>query len=155
MIICHIRTSAGARFSVHTDLEDLRRELVEYWNEVRADGDGDELDDDASLDDALDLIEEFEDVSYEEVEAPDFYRVDALATECMRSENRIVQDYHKLAGACARTAEVGGGIHHRQCYLLNEATNLLAAVHHTHPNLSAALRLKVAARVAERANAVS
>lgn len=151
MIICHIRTSAGARFSVHEDEDDLRDELVEYANEVH----NMKLDDDASLDDALDLIEEFEDVSYEEVEAPDFYRVDALATECMRSENRIVQDYHKLAGACARTAEVGGGIHHRQCYLLNEATNLLAAVHHTHPNLSAALRLKVAARVAERANAVS
>ena len=65
-IICHIRTSNGARFSVHADEDELRDELVEYWNEVHAQGEYEELADDCELQNAIDQVEEREDVSWEE-----------------------------------------------------------------------------------------
>jgi nucleoid-associated protein YgaU len=66
MIVCHIRTSAGARFSVHEDEESLRVELIDYFNECLAEGNF-QLADDTDLDDAIEAIEESEDVSWEDV----------------------------------------------------------------------------------------
>jgi hypothetical protein len=66
IIVCHIRTSAGARFSIHEDEESLRVELIDYYNECLAEGDF-ELADDTELQEAQDAIEESEDVSWEEV----------------------------------------------------------------------------------------
>jgi hypothetical protein len=69
IIVCHIRTSAGARFSTHENEESLRVELIDYYNECLAEGDF-ELADDTELQEAQDAIEESEDVSWEEVLLP-------------------------------------------------------------------------------------
>lgn len=69
IVVCHIRTSAGARFSIHKDLEELRQELIEYTNEVLAESClGYEVSRDATLEQVIEAIEEVEDVSYEETE---------------------------------------------------------------------------------------
>lgn len=68
LIVEHIRTPAGARFSVYKNDEDRRVQLIQYFNEVHADGAADELDEEGtSLDDVLEAIEECEDVSCEEI----------------------------------------------------------------------------------------
>lgn len=75
----HIRTSAGARFSTYTDDEDRRQQLIAYFNEVHVDGDtastAEWLADDAELEDVVEAIEEYEDVSTEEisVDVPDLF----------------------------------------------------------------------------------
>lgn len=65
LIVCHIRTSAGARFSIHANEEELRVELIDYYNECLADGDT--LEEDTDLETAQDAVEESEDVSWEEI----------------------------------------------------------------------------------------
>ena len=66
MIVCHIRTSNGARFSIHRNEEELRVELIDYYNECLAEGNF-QLADDTDLEEAQDAIEEMEDVSWEEI----------------------------------------------------------------------------------------
>jgi hypothetical protein len=66
-IVEHIRTSSGARFAIYNNDEDRRQQLIQYWNEVHADGELDEFDDDAELCDVEEAIEDFEDVSTEEI----------------------------------------------------------------------------------------
>lgn len=66
----HISTAAGARFSHHDSEDDLRRELIEYWNEVHADDYDDTLSQDATLEEAKERVEEVEDVSIDEVWLP-------------------------------------------------------------------------------------
>jgi hypothetical protein len=71
MIVEHIRTSAGPRFSTYERDEDRRVQLIQYYNEVHADEDNPELADDATLEEVVDAIEEFEDIDTEEIwEAP-------------------------------------------------------------------------------------
>lgn len=65
----HIRTSAGPRFATYTSEEDRRVQLIQYFNEVHADGPDDEIAD-ASLEEVVEAIEEFEDVSCEEIWIP-------------------------------------------------------------------------------------
>ncbi len=67
LILEHIRTSAGARFSTYTSDEDRRVQLIQYFNEVHADGDDDALKDDAELEYVVEQIEDYEDVSVEEI----------------------------------------------------------------------------------------
>ncbi len=72
IIVCHIDTSAGARFSIHPDGEELRKSLVEYNNDTLNDGeDDDQLDEDSTLSEAIEKIEERESVSWEEIFLPD------------------------------------------------------------------------------------
>jgi hypothetical protein len=65
----HIRTSAGPRFDWYADDEQRRQALIQYFNEVHAEGPMDEIAD-ASLDEVVEAIEEFEDVSTEEMSIP-------------------------------------------------------------------------------------
>jgi hypothetical protein len=68
----HIETSSGARFSTHETEEDMRKSLIEYYNEVHAyDGSGtDTLPDCMSLEEVVDEIEEIENLSIEETWLP-------------------------------------------------------------------------------------
>lgn len=70
LIVCHISTASGARFSIHESEDGLRTSLIEYNNETLCnDGSGCEqtLGPDATLEEAIDLIEEVENVSWEEL----------------------------------------------------------------------------------------
>lgn len=72
IIVCHIATSAGARFSVHADEDDLRKSLIEYNNDTLNEGeDDDQVDEDCSLSEVIETIEERETVSWEEIYMPD------------------------------------------------------------------------------------
>jgi hypothetical protein len=66
----HIATPAGARFSIHDSKEDMRTSLIEYYNEVHAGNLTYPIPDDYDLADVIDEIEEFENVSWEEVWLP-------------------------------------------------------------------------------------
>jgi hypothetical protein len=72
MIVCHIETSAGSRFSQHANEEELRQELISYNNDTLNSGEpDDQLPEDAELSEAIEKIEESENVSWEEIwEAP-------------------------------------------------------------------------------------
>jgi hypothetical protein len=73
IVVCHIATPAGARFSVHPDEEGLRQSLIEYHNDTIADGESEHLDPDASLEETIDAIEESENLSWESITlAPGF-----------------------------------------------------------------------------------
>jgi len=65
--VVHIATPAGARFSMHDTEEGMRTSLIEYYNEVHAkESDEGELDpDNTTLEEAIDAIEEIENVSRE------------------------------------------------------------------------------------------
>jgi len=65
--VVHIATSAGARFSMHDTEEEMRTGLIEYYNEVHAVSfDSGELDpENTTLEEAIDAIEEIENVSRE------------------------------------------------------------------------------------------
>lgn len=65
----HIETPAGARFSHHNSEEEMRAGLVEYYNEVHADGSPIAVDTD--LGEVIEAIEEVENVSWEESWVPD------------------------------------------------------------------------------------
>jgi hypothetical protein len=68
MIIWHVETSYGSRFDWANDEEHLRQQLIEYNNDVLNGGEADDqLPDDATLDEAVDKIEEQENLSYENV----------------------------------------------------------------------------------------
>jgi hypothetical protein len=67
LILCHIETSSGPRFSIHPTEEHLRQELISYFNEVHADADTEELPDDADLEDVIEAIEEIESLSRETI----------------------------------------------------------------------------------------
>ena len=69
LIVCHIKTSDGPRFSIHPTEENLRVELIEYFNEVHADGaDVPELAEDCTLDAVIDAIDEIETLSREAID---------------------------------------------------------------------------------------
>jgi hypothetical protein len=63
--IVHIRTIFGAIFSVHENDEDMRQSLIDYFNQILADEDG--LDEFATLTAVIGSIQEFQEVSIEEV----------------------------------------------------------------------------------------
>ena len=68
LIVCHISTAAGARFSIHESEDELRTSLIEYNNETLNDGeDESQLEDFASLEEAIEMIEDCENVSWEEL----------------------------------------------------------------------------------------
>lgn len=71
----HIRTSSGPRFAIYNSEEERRVALIEYYNEVHCDSTAERLPDDTDLEDVVDAIEEFEDVSAEEdyVTVPPFW----------------------------------------------------------------------------------
>lgn len=71
--------------------------------------------------------------------------IDALATQCMESDNQIVADFHKLAAGNAKLTE------RHAIYARYEAHALVNAVSEAHPAIDGAAVLKVAARIAERA----
>lgn len=67
IVISHIATDKGARFSINRDEEEFRREMIQYYNEVHSKDDNRTLDDDTSLDDVTEAIEEHENLSWEEI----------------------------------------------------------------------------------------
>jgi len=68
LIVCHIETSSGPRFSIHPDEEHLRGELIAYYNEAHADEDENPaLDADTVIEDVIEAIEEHENLSREEM----------------------------------------------------------------------------------------
>lgn len=68
MIVWHLETSAGARFDWAKDEEHLRQQLIEYNNTVLNDDEpDDQLAEDATLEEAIEKIEERENFSQEEV----------------------------------------------------------------------------------------
>ena len=74
-IVCHIKqTNDESRWYYHDTEEDLRKELIEYWNEVHAEGELEDYDDedeegplheDAELEKVIERIETRENVSIE------------------------------------------------------------------------------------------
>lgn len=69
-ITLHISTPAGPRLSYHDSEDDMRRELIAYWNEVHSEAKWDDLSEGATLNEAQERVEEVEDVSFEEVWLP-------------------------------------------------------------------------------------
>lgn len=68
MILWHVATSAGARFEWAQDEEELLRQLVEYNNGVLNAGEPDEqLAEDATVEEAIEKIEEQENFSREDM----------------------------------------------------------------------------------------
>lgn len=164
-IVCHIKqANEESRWSYHDSDEDLRRELIEYHNEVHnAAYQTGILPDTVPLDEIIELIEEYENVSIDRNgPAAQVYiafsaaeideEIERLATECMEHNEGFVQGWHSIAGTNHKIAN--GTVHDqgtRRIYGKYEAIALLEAVHLAHPGLSAAQKLQVAARIAERA----
>lgn len=72
LIVCHIDTAAGARFSIHPNEESLRRSLIEYNNDTLNNGESDDqVDENSALGEVIDKIEERENVSWEATYLPD------------------------------------------------------------------------------------
>ena len=151
MITCHIATISGARWSYHHDAEDLRSELVQYWNEVRAPEMGDAVPEDTAFEAVLDLIEESENVSID-FNGP-YDHIETLATQAMESEDVAVMGWHEVAGNNHRVAvDPNSSDFTRRLYTKYEAASVLEAVYHFQSDLLAPDMLRVAARVLERAD---
>lgn len=68
LIVCHIETSSGARFSIHADEEEFRTSLVDYNNNTLKNGEDDgQVDEDCSLAEVIDSIEDRENLSWEQI----------------------------------------------------------------------------------------
>jgi len=68
----HIETPSGPRFSTHDSEEEMRQSLIEYYNEVHAPDytEKGELPSDAPLEEVVDAIEAFENLSIDETWIP-------------------------------------------------------------------------------------
>jgi len=53
MIVCHISTSSGPRWSYHQGFEEFRQDLIEYFNETLADDDTPKLAATVTIDTAI------------------------------------------------------------------------------------------------------
>ena len=72
IIVCHIAASSGSRFSIHPNEEELRKSLIEYNNDTLHDGeDDDQVDEDCTLSEVIETIEEQENLSWEEIYFPE------------------------------------------------------------------------------------
>jgi hypothetical protein len=68
LIVWHTDAGGDGRFDYAADEEQMRQQMIDYNNEVLNEDDEDEhLPDDATLEEAIEKIEERENVSYEEV----------------------------------------------------------------------------------------
>jgi hypothetical protein len=68
MITWHVETSGGARFEYADDEEEMRRQMIEYYNDTCRDpNQHDELAEDTEFEEVREAIEEYENFSYEEV----------------------------------------------------------------------------------------
>jgi hypothetical protein len=88
MIVWHLDTSSGARFDWAADEEHLRQQLIEYNNTVlNAYEPDDQLASDATLEEAIELIEERESFSREHMSG--VYRLDSRERDTVLAALRL------------------------------------------------------------------
>lgn len=93
----HIASAAGSRFSTHDSEEEMRTSLIEYWNEVLSDDESEELNEDASLEEAIEKIEEMESVSWECIWLPhdNKYEISPEERDTILAALRLWQDFRE------------------------------------------------------------
>lgn len=97
MIVWHVDTSSGARFDWAKDEEHLRQQLIEYNNETLNSGEPDEqLADDATLEEAIDLIEESESFSREDMHG--VYALESVELNTILAALRFWQRKGNISG---------------------------------------------------------
>lgn len=90
MIVWHVETSSGPRFEWCQDEEELRVQLIAYNNDVLNEDDEDEqLPEDATLDEAIEKIEERENFSREDMDGA--YVFDARSRDTILAALRLWQ----------------------------------------------------------------
>lgn len=92
MIVWHVETSDGPRFDWAKDEEHLRQQLIEYNNDVLNEDDPDEqLPEDATLNEAIEKIEESESLSQEDMYGA--YMIDPPERDTILAALRVYQDW--------------------------------------------------------------